>query len=340
MISKILTENNFDPSVILGAGLRELNGRNFRLGKSKILVLEACEYFRAFLNYSPRIIVLNTLDPDHMDYFKNFDEYKNAFREFSSKLPLDGYFFANIDDEDVRDVLQSMQARRFPPHNTFTYGGSYATSDFYIKKNVIIKRGTPVGELKLHIPGEHNRTNALAAFAVCSTLGIASSDIIKSLNRYNGAARRFETIGKLGRTDIIDDYAHHPAEITATLNAAREKYPKERICVVFQPHQYSRTKALLREFGESFAKADSVIIPDIYAARDSLKDKRSVSAEKLAAEINKHGRKARFGNGMENTIAELKKRYSKYGVIITMGAGDVWQISHSLIKNPTKRASR
>lgn len=330
-IAKTLIENNFDPTVIVGTKLKELQGQNYRVGKSKILVLEACEYKRAFLNYFPRVIVLHTLDPDHLDYYKNFNDYLHAFEEFALRLPKDGYFFANLDDEDVHETLQFLQSKKFPTHNIFTYSTKYASSDFYLMGEKVIQRNARVGELKLKIPGQHNRSNALAAFAVGAILGIAPVEILKSLNHYDGAFRRFEIKGKLGKTLFIDDYAHHPVEIQATLQAARERFPKEKICVVFQPHQYNRTKNLLKEFASSFEKADSVIIPNIYEVRDRKEDTAAVSTEKLVKEIRKHHKHVENGNGLETTAEWLKKHAKKFDVVFTMGAGDVWKIAEKLL---------
>lgn len=333
MISKVLVENNFDPTVIVGAQLKELGHNNFRLGKSKLLVLEACEYKRAFLNYHPKIILIHTLDPDHLDYYHNFEDYLDAFREFVIKLPVDGYFFGNLDDQDVHSVMQTLQAKKFPSHNTFTYATKYPSANFYLKEDKIIQRNRRVGQLNLKIPGTHNRTNALAAFAVCSTLGIAPQDILRSLNHYTGASRRFELKGKIGRTTVIDDYAHHPVEIEATLQAAREQFPKEKICVVFQPHQYNRTKNLIKEFGTAFKKADAVLIPNIYEVRDSLEDVQAVSAARLAEEIRKNQKKGivRHTESIEKTVNYLKEHAKNYDVILTMGAGDVWKVAESLV---------
>lgn len=336
LIAKILIENHFDPTVIVGTKLKELNGQNFRVGKSKILVLEACEYKRAFLNYYPRVILLHTLDPDHLDYYRDFEDYLDAFRAFAKKLPPDGYFFGNIDDEDVHEIFKSLQKQRFPPHNMFTYSTQYAHSDFYLRGDKIIARTKSTGSrllpLHLKIPGHHNRTNALAAFAVCSSLGVATNDILRSLNNYEGAYRRFEIKGKFGKTLVIDDYAHHPTEILATLQAAREKFPKQKICVVFQPHQYSRTKKLFKELSRSFKNADAVIIPNIYEVRDTAEDKASISPEKFVAEIRKQHKNVRFGEGIAHTIELLQKEAKKYDVVFTMGAGDVWKIGEALVQ--------
>lgn len=332
MIAKTLIENNFDPTVIVGTKLKELGGQNYRLGKSSIFVLEACEYKRAFLHYNPRVIVLHTLDPDHLDYYKNFADYLSAFKEFVHKLPSEGYLFSNSDDPDVAKLTKEVVGKHPRPPNLFGYGTS-KDAYFSLQEKNIFKNNIFAGDLHLKIPGQHNRMNALAAFSVSSTLGITPTFALKSLNNYGGASRRFEMKGKLGKTLFIDDYGHHPAEIQATLQAAREQFPKEKICVVFQPHQYNRTKNLLKEFGKAFTLADLVIVPNIYGVRDSKEDAAAVSPEMLVKEIKKHKTPALYGEGLENTAALVKEMHKEFDVVFTMGAGDVWKIADELIKS-------
>ena len=331
LISKVLLENNFDPNVIVGTKLKELGNANYRVGKSALLVLESCEYKRAFLNYHPQTIVCNNVEPDHLDYYTDEQDYVSAFQEFASLLPRDGYFFANLDSENVHEVLKTLQEKGLSAYNTFTYSMQYPSADYYLKGNDIFKKGVIIGKLDLKIPGTHNRSNALAAFAVCSTFGIAPNDILNSLNSYKGAFRRFELKGTVGKTIVIDDYGHHPTEIRATLQAAHERYPKAKICVVFQPHQYSRTKHFLDDFAASFEEASSVIIPNIYAARDTKNDMHSVRAEDLVEAIKKNKTHALFGNGMEETLTYLRTHAASFDVIITMGAGNVGSIADSLV---------
>ena len=331
LIAKTLIENNFDPTVIVGTKISELDGQNFRVGQSKILVIEACEYRRAFLNYSPKIIVMHTVEPDHMDYFKDFEDYALAFEQFAQKLPQDGYLFGNLDEEKIHNIIQTRLAKKFPPNNIFTYSKDFSRSDFYLSKSDIYHRDLKLGTLNMKIPGKHNRINALAAFAVCNTFGIVPKDIIHSLNNYHGAFRRFEVKGKLGRTIIIDDYAHHPTEIMATLSGARELFPDKKVCVVFQPHQYSRTKKLLTGFASAFSDADMVIIPNIYEVRDSEEDKKAITAESLVEELKKNHTNVIFGEGFEKTTEYLRKNAHKFDVIFTMGAGDVWKIGENLL---------
>lgn len=331
MIGHILIDAGFDPTVIVGATVPELGGSNFRYGKSKLLVLESCEYKRAFLHYSPRIVLMHTIDPDHLDYYKDEADYSSAFKKFAAKLPRNGFFFGNLDDEDVHEVFHHLQSKKFPTYNTFTYGIAYGQGDFSIQKDELFHRGKPVGTLHLQIPGLHNRSNALAAFSVCALLGVAPRDILRSLHSFRGAGRRFEYKGTYKGVTIIDDYAHHPAEIKATLQAAGERFAGKKICVVFQPHQYNRTKHFLKEFGAAFGGSDLVVVPNIYDVRDSAGDRKSVSAEALVAEITKNRVRAHHGEGFEKTISFLKKHAAKFDVIVTMGAGDVWKIADALL---------
>ncbi len=343
MIAKALLENSFDPTVLVGSDLHELKGANYHSGTQNLFVLESCEYKKAFLNYSPSIILLNNLDPDHLDYFKTYENYLSAFIEFCKKLPKDGYIYANIDDEDVHAVVQDMQKRGFPSYNIFTFSAQkYQTSDFYLNNVEVFHKGQKVGELDLSVPGAHNRSNALAAYSVCRTLGVTSDGIIRSLNTYTGAARRFEHIGtyKVGakKVEVIDDYGHHPEEIKATLQAAREKYgASAHLCVVFQPHQYSRTRLLFNEFVESLSQADTVIIPNIYEARDSDEDKKAVSAQKLVDALTKTGIDAHWTEDdqkseFKNTVEYIKTNGAAFSIVITMGAGDVWKVARALTK--------
>ena len=312
MIASALIDCGFDPTVLVGSDIHELGNGNARLGKGEWLVIEACEYKRAFLNYEPDYIVLTNLEPDHFDYYKTFKDYIKAFKEFIEKLPESGMLIANTDDEEVRNLIGDLKNI-----NIVSYGKS-AEADYDFQKT---------GELNLAIPGEHNRMNALAAFALCVEIGADKRSVVSSLESFKGAARRFDYRGIIGKTEIYDDYAHHPTAIKVTLKAAREKFgEKAKILCVFQPHQYSRTFHLLKEFGDAFTDADEVIIPNIYGVRDSSDDEKSVSAEELVKEISSHNKKVSYGKGMENTKKILRTKSAKYDAVFTMGAGDVWKL--------------
>ncbi len=317
-----------NPTVILGSTTKELQNRNERLGQGKYFLLESCEYQRGFLNYHPKVIIITNLEIDHLDYYKDLEDYKNAFSEYIKKLQPNGLLIVNTDDENIRSITRDF---RKCPVITF---GTAKSADYRLEDGTIFHDGEILAELKLRIQGQHNLMNATAAVALCHELGIDIAEAIDALNDYRGASRRMEEKGIVAETVIIDDYAHHPTEITATLRAIREKYGKaKKILCIFQPHQYSRTRKLFNEFAHSFGDADEVIIPNILRARDSEEEVKSVSPEKLVDEISKFHPKASFGNGLENTSAKVKKLLPKFDVIVTMGAGDVWKIAEKLLKN-------
>ncbi|MBA4336774.1 UDP-N-acetylmuramate--L-alanine ligase [bacterium] len=316
-----------DPTVMVGSNLKELGNSNHRLGKGDYFVVEACEYKRNFLNYSPKIIVITNIEADHLDYYKDLEDYKNAFKEFVGKLPEDGYLIANIDDENVGDILKGYSG------NLITFGSGKGNADWVLRGNKIEKAGEFVGELNLSIPGTFNMMNALAAMALGQILHIEREKTIEALNNFKGAWRRFELIGKFNNITLISDYAHHPTEIKSTVGAARERYKGEKICCVFQPHQYNRTKNLLSGFSAAFKDADIVIIPNIYKVRDTQKDTRSISANDLVELIKEHGVKAYNLKTYKQIKDYLSKNPDNIEVVIIMGAGDIWELGDYLLNS-------
>jgi UDP-N-acetylmuramate--alanine ligase len=287
------------------------------VGKYQYLVIEADEHFASFLNYWPKIIVLTRLEADHLDYFKNFKNYLSAFRKFISHLPKDGVLVLNKDDKNIKQLTISIY--RFTK-----------SIDFSLKQPEA-KRLRKI----LKVPGEHNVSNALAALTVARILKIPDKISFKALSEYRGSWRRFEekTI-KLGTKNLklISDYGHHPTEISVTLRAARQKYPEKEIWCVYQPHQYQRTYYLFKDFVKSFrqAPADKLIITDIYdvAGREDKKIKKRVNSEKLVKAINKSNT---IYLPKKEIIRYLKKNLRGGGVLIIMGAGDIYDIARRLI---------
>lgn len=319
-----LVLEELDPTVVIGTKVREFGNKNVRIGKNKFFVLEACEYKRAFLNIDPDILLITNIEAEHLDYYKDLDDYKSAFKEFCKKVPKNGYIIANFDDKNVRDVVKGACA------SVVKFGSE--VSDFKLINDIVFEKNKEIGQLNLQIPGDHNLQNALAAFAVGRVLDLQAGKIILTLNEYQGSWRRFEFKGYFNGAEIYDDYAHHPTEIKVTLKAARFKFPDRRIVCIFQPHQYSRTKKLLKEFSKAFADADLVIIPNIYRVRDSEKDINSISAEDLVKKIQKHHQNVIFGDGFSETVKFLQKNIEKNDVVFTMGAGDVWRIGKKLMQ--------
>ena len=309
MTGLLLTKAGLDPTVIVGTKVKEFGNSNCRVGKpirqaqSKVqyLVIEACEHEESFLNYSPNIIVITNIEPDHLDYYKSFENYKKAFVKFSSKLKKDGIIITEKEYKNSKDAEK-------------------------LKK--ILK-----------VPGEHNVSNALAALAVARALKIPDKISFKAFSEYRGSWRRFEIFKVLNPKPytLISDYAHHPTEVMATLKAAREKWPKKKIWCVFQPHQYHRTYRLFNDFVKAFQQAQNkffvnkLIITDIYsvAGREKKYLRKKVSSQKLVKAIKN---KNTTYLPKENILNYLKNNLQGEEIVIIMGAGDIYEIAISLTK--------
>ncbi|MDD3861957.1 MAG: cyanophycin synthetase, partial [Candidatus Gracilibacteria bacterium] len=288
-----------------GTKMREFHNRNFRIGDSEYLVIEACEYKRSFLNFTPTILVVTNIEADHLDYYKDLKDYQSAFIDLAKKLPKTGFLVIN--SEDFNSLILEKHTK--------------ATT---VKLNKKFEQGVDV---KPGVPGKFNIKNGEIAALTCSLLNIPNKKIEQSLAGFKGTWRRMEIKRKkLGKTIFMDDYAHHPTEIKITLEAIREKYPKAKILCIYQPHQYSRTRFFLKGFGKSFTDVDEVIIPNIYKVRDSEEETQKVSTDSLVAEIKKHHPHAKNGQGLKSTAKFIKEKHSKYDLIITMGAGDIDKI--------------
>ena len=315
MIAQILIDSGIDTTVIVGSLIKNKDGSrtNFIGGNSKYFVVEACEYRRSFLNINPKILVITNIDNDHLDYYKDIEDIKNAFREMAMKVPPDGFVVCNPNDEHIADVVKDIKAK------VINWGD-------YFDNN-----------LKLKIPGVHNKKDAAAACAAASTLGISKKLSEKYILNFPGTWRRFEFKGKLPNGLLIyDDYAHHPHEITATLEGFRELYKIEdgwKITIIFQPHLFSRTKLLLDDFAKSFGDADQVLILPIYYAREE--NDGSISSEILAKEINKYTNNAKSFSSFEEAEKYMKVRLPDMDgkdIVVTMGAGEAFKIGEFLLK--------
>lgn len=319
MISRLLMEAGLDPTVVIGTKMKELKNENFRVGKSKYLVIEACEYKRSFLHFLPKILVITNIELDHMDYYKNLSDYKMAFSDIVKKVSKNGLVIANADNKNTTDILNGIKTK------SVTLGIANKKVDFILKGHFLSVNKKNEQELKItpRIPGKFNITNGAMAAIVGLKLKIPNKKIEQAIKGYHGSWRRMEYKKKMGKTIVIDDYGHHPTEIKATLSAIRETYPNKKILCVFQPHQYNRTLMLLKDFAKSFKAVNKVIIPNIYKVRDCEADIKKVSPEILVREINKHSKNASYGNGLEKTAEYIKKNHSKFDVIVTMGAGNI-----------------
>ncbi|WP_029232276.1 UDP-N-acetylmuramate--L-alanine ligase [Butyrivibrio sp. VCB2006] len=333
MLSKILLEADTDPTLSIGGIFKDING-NIRVGKSEYFVTEACEYTNSFLSFFPKISVISNIDADHLDFFKDLDDIRHSFRKFAQLLPADGTLVINGDIDNVKEITDGLSC------SIVTYG-SKDSFDYYPTDITYNEQGNPSfvahlpgGEtldISLAVPGIHNVYNALASIAVANILGISKEHMISALSLFGGTSRRFEHKGEIGGVTIIDDYAHHPTEIKATLTAA-QNYPHNKIWCVFQPHTYTRTKALLNEFAEALSLADHVVLADIYAARE--KDNLGISSRTLRDKIVGLGHECNYFPTIEN-FSEIEKfllqNCTKGDLLITMGAGDVVKIGDELL---------
>lgn len=326
MAGKVLIDCGLDPTVIVGTLVPAFQNKNIRIGASRYLIVEACEYKRSFLHLHPNIILITNIDGDHYDYYTDFNDYCLAFNEFVHLLPSKGSAIGNFDDPAVREILSSCRKL------IKSFGVECEFVDFYLREKDIFKNNEFVGHLNLQLFGHHNYLNALAVSALSDVLTLNQSQVVRSLNNYSGSWRRFEFKGTKDGVDFYEDYAHHPREIQATIAGAREKYGYERrIVVCFQPHQFNRTKKFFNDFAASFKNANLVIIPNIYAVRDSKDDLESLTCDQLVQEINKHQIYAVNGQGIDKSTEFLKENLKSGDICILMGAGDVWKITEKIL---------
>jgi UDP-N-acetylmuramate--alanine ligase len=337
MIAWLLTQAELDPTFIVG-GVVENLGTNAQAGQGEHFVIEADEYDYTFLGLKPRLAVVTVIEMDHPDCFRDLGEVTDAFIRFVSLVPEDGSVVGCGDEDRVRAVIQELaesKGKRGRPQ-VVTYGldagvdwqaveirsSEVGGSDF-----VALKEGRPVGAFGLQLPGLHNVQNALAAIAVADHLRLDLAGVGTALREFRGTKRRFEHKGTAGGMIVIDDYAHHPTEIRATLAAARGRYPDSEIWAVFQPHTYSRTRALLHEFAESFGDADHVIVVDIYAAREY--DDLGVSAADIVARMAHPD--AHHIAALDEAVGYLLQRLKPDDVLITLGAGDGYLVGERVL---------
>lgn len=321
MLASLLLEAQLDPSFIVGGVLVSLN-TNARAGRGDLFVIEADEYDRMFLGLRPQAAVLTVVEHDHPDCYPTLDEMVDAFRQFIGRLPADGLLVACWDDPGAQRLGREWEASGgsvrwygFDPNATWRAILCQTTDncDF-----MVLRQGDPIGSVNLSIPGSHNILNSLAVIALADWLDIPFATTCQALAGYGGVERRFEVKGKHKGVIVVDDYAHHPTELVATLAAARDYYPGRRIWAVFQPHTFSRTRALLDQFALSFDDADEVIILDIFAARET--DNLGIDASDLISQMD-HPR-ARHIGGLRQAADYLLKHLLPGDVLLTLGAGD------------------
>lgn len=300
MLIDILEEASFDPTAIVGS-LRSKTGSNYRAGKSKYFIVEACEYKRDFLTLNPDVLVITNIEHEHVDYYKNLADVQSAFHELVMKVPEDGAIIANTLDETVAPVLKGVQA------------------------HIIDYRQEIDLTWQLRQPGMHNMLNAAAAKTAAKFVGVEEKYITPALDYFAGTARRFEYKGDCNNAPVYDDYAHHPTEMKASIAGARALYPEKKITVVFQPHTYSRTKELFDDFVGALVGVDRVLLVPIYAAREQ--NESGVTSDMLAEALQKQNVLAESFQTLEACALAVKESVNHDDVVLVMGAGDVTKIA-------------
>ena len=330
MLSHILLKGDCDPTISVGGILPAIGG-NIRVGQSETFLTEACEYTNSFLSFFPKISIILNMDADHLDFFKDIDDIRRSFRRFAELLPADGTLIINADTPEYQSITEglSCQVITYGLENNADYTASDITYDEFGHASFNVRyKGSDLGRCSLKVPGSHNVSNALSAVAAGRLLNLPWEVIAEGLLSFTGTDRRFQYKGTVGGVTIIDDYAHHPTEIEATLKAAAN-YPHRKVWCVFQPHTYTRTKALLPEFAQALTLADHVVLADIYAARET--DTLGISSEDLADRIRELGTPCEYFPTFDEIENFLLENCTQGDLLITMGAGDVVNIGEQLL---------
>ncbi len=329
MLTHILMEGGLDPTVSVGGILPSIHG-NVRIGHSQYFLTEACEYTNSFLEFFPKMEIILNIDADHLDFFKDLEDIRRSFRLFAQRMDADGTLIIYEGIPRLPELLQDLPCRVI----TFGLdGGDYQARNVSYPDSGCgafdLYRGDCfLGSFSLSVPGEHNILNAVSALAAGDLLGLSPDQMRQGLKSFAGTDRRFQKKGEIGGVTIVDDYAHHPTEIRATLQAAR-KFPARQIWCVFQPHTYTRTKALLPEFAQALALADKVVLAKIYPARET--DDLGISSDTLRGELEKLGKEAWYFPTFDEIENFLLQHCQPGDLLITMGAGDVVKIGESLL---------
>ncbi len=342
IIAFIMTHAGLDPSYLIGAEVPQLDGGSHH-GKGEFLIAEACEYKRSFLCLSPHLGVVTNIDVDHLDYFYDMWDITEAFADFARASTQQGMLVANADDANTRAMLEHAGV------DAVTFGIEQKKAEYRAERiwrakvhtNFdLVHRGKKIGRFSTRLYGTHNVMNALAAIAACHSVGLDFEQIKQGLEEFEGAARRLQLVGNPWDVAVVSDYAHHPREIRAAIAAAHQRFPKQRIFVIFQPHQHSRTRQMLQELAASFEDTWVTYVCDIYAARDSQEDRRSVSAQHLVRQMNHIGLLAHYVPEFRDIEEIIVGEVIPDDVILVMGAGSVWQVAENIIPRIAEKGRR
>ena len=332
MVASVLAQGGLDPTVVIGGKLKGI-GSNAVLGKGDFIVAEADESDGSFLKFSPAIAVVTNIDREHLDYYQDLETIKAVFLDFIDRIPFYGLAILCLDNESIQDLIPKIKKR-------YTTYGMSSQADFQIRDVEYEKRhscfsvyrqGHKLGRFTLNLPGIHNVYNATASIAAGVELDVPMDAIKSALQTLEGVQRRLEIKGEVNGITVVDDYGHHPTEIKTTLQAIEECWPDNRKVIVFQPHRYSRTQALFDDFTRSFYQSDVLLVLPIYAAGEQKIE--GLTGRKLCEGIKAHGHKEVFcSEGKEDAVAYLRENLKPGDVMLTLGAGDVWQVGMDILK--------
>ncbi len=333
MVSLVLMEGGFDPTVIVGGKLSGLGGTNARLGKGDFIVVEADEFDRSFLSITPTIAVLTTLETDHLDCYRDLEDIKGAFIQFANKVPFYGFVVLCLDEPALQDIMPQLIKKKL-----LTYGltpqADIQAIDIRHKENTstftVVRGFEDIGQITLQLPGKHNIQNALAAIAVGLQLGVSFAKVKSGIEKFTGVYRRWEKKGEVNGITVYDDYAHHPTECRATLSGVKSGWRRRVVCM-FQPHLFSRTRDFYEEFGKAFLLADVLVVTDVYPAREE--PIQGVTGELITNAAKQYGHKdVHYVRDKKDIPAYLKKITRSGDIVITMGAGDIWKFGEEFLK--------
>jgi UDP-N-acetylmuramate--alanine ligase len=337
MVGWILDQAGVDPTVIVGAPVPQLSGPS-RVGAGRAFVAESCEFRRSFHHLQPQIAAILNIEPDHLDYYSDLNEIIESFAEFASRVSADGLVLAHGNDDSVARATRGLAARveTFSLEPGCTWWAADLRGEGGRYRFRVFRDGDYVTQVALQVPGRHNVENALAAIAIAHAMDVPPATIRDAIEQFSGCGRRIESRGTWRGVTLIDDYAHHPSEIRASLRAVREMFASRRIWCVFQPHQLARTHALFDDFARSFADADRTIIADVYLAREAATDLAAKTALQLAAAASENGRDVRHLSQTSTIIAYLERDLEPGDVLVTMGAGDIGKVADAFARRVSR----
>ncbi len=333
MTSLVLMEGGLDPTVIVGGKLHGLGGTNARLGKGDFIVVEADEFDRSFLSITPTIAVLTTLETDHLDCYRDLEDIKGAFIQFSNKVPFYGFIVLNLDEPALQDIMPQLNKKKIITYGLHSPQADLQAVEISHKEHTttftVVQNYVDLGKVTLQIPGKHNVQNALAAIAVGLNLGVPFEKAKAGIEKFTGVYRRWEKKGEVNGIEVYDDYAHHPTECKATLSGAKSGWRKRVVCV-FQPHLFSRTRDFYEDFGKAFLFADVLVVTDVYPAREE--PIQGVTGELIVNAAKQFGHKEVYYVQDKKEIPTFLKKITKKGdIVITMGAGDIWKFGEQFL---------